>query len=985
MGTFNPSGTSYQSYSTAAFTVTAGSHTIAFQGLNTAGGDNTALRRRRRRHAGDPSLVGRSWFRAGGRWGTGQFQYRPTGSPWTFTGGAGISGNNSGFTAGNPPAPQFVQVAFLQGTGAFSQTVGGWAAGSYTLSFYGRPAGQRPGVAAGLQVLVDGVVVGTFTPTGTSYRSYTTAAFTVTAGSHTIAFRGLNTAGGDNTAFVDAITLTSLATMPTPTRTPTATFLRRDATTQGNWMGTYGAQGVVIPQGPDWLPSDATISPLDESGWAVWYLSTTDPRALVTTWDTTIGLTRRLAAGWVSSRSFEVDVNLRDGQVHGLELYLLDWDNAGRAEQVKISDARTGAILSTQSVSSFQSGLYLDYAVSGHVRITITNQGGPGVILNGLFLDPDPTPPTPQPGDAGFEQVAVGAGQFQYRPTGSPWTFTGGAGISGNNSGFTSGNPPAPEGAQVAFLQTTGSFSQAVAGWAAGSYALTFYAAQRGNCQASRQDFQRPGRRRRGGHLHALRHVVPVLHDRRVHRHRRVAHDRLPGPGHRRRRQHRLRRRRRRRRPACAAIADAGFEQVAVGAGQFQYRPTGSPWTFAGGAGISGNDSGFTSGNPPAPEGAQVAFLQSTGSFSQAVAGWAAGSYTLTFYAAQRGNYQASRQDFQRPGRRRRWWAPSRPRARRTRPTPPPRSPSPPGRTRSPSRAWTAPAATTPPSSTPSPSVQATPPIVADAGFEQVAVGAGQFQYRPTGSPWTFTGGAGISGNDSGFTAGNPPAPEGAQVAFLQTTGSFSQAVAGWAAGSYALTFLAAQRGNYQASRQDFRVLVDGVVVGTFTPSGHVVPGPTRPPRSRSPPGRTRSPSRAWTPPAATTPPSSMRSASRRPEPPGGDHRMARAGRPINGRATQEDHVSLQRSSSASIEHARPGRLDRDGHVGWPLHALEHDDRLVPHPALRNHLIALGRDPFVWELDILDDSPPDPLRCLRHRFCVLVQSVHCSPVACAAA
>ena len=55
--------------------------------------------------------------------------------------------------------------------------------------------------------------------------------------------------------------------------------------------------------------------------------------------------------------------------------------------------------------------------------------------------------------DAGFEQVSVGAGQFQYRPAGSPWTFSGSAGISANNSGFTSGNPAAPDGAQVAFLQ----------------------------------------------------------------------------------------------------------------------------------------------------------------------------------------------------------------------------------------------------------------------------------------------------------------------------------------------------------------------------------------------------------------------------------------------------------------------------------------------------------------------------------------------------
>ena len=55
------------------------------------------------------------------------------------------------------------------------------------------------------QVLVDGNVISTFTPSGTYYKSYSTAAFTVTAGSHTITFKGLDSAGGDNTAFVDLL------------------------------------------------------------------------------------------------------------------------------------------------------------------------------------------------------------------------------------------------------------------------------------------------------------------------------------------------------------------------------------------------------------------------------------------------------------------------------------------------------------------------------------------------------------------------------------------------------------------------------------------------------------------------------------------------------------------------------------------------------------------------------------------------------------
>jgi hypothetical protein len=46
-------------------------------------------------------------------------------------------------------------------------------------------------------------VEGTFTPTGTSYLVYKTNAFTVTAGTHTVEFIGLDPSGGDSTVLID--------------------------------------------------------------------------------------------------------------------------------------------------------------------------------------------------------------------------------------------------------------------------------------------------------------------------------------------------------------------------------------------------------------------------------------------------------------------------------------------------------------------------------------------------------------------------------------------------------------------------------------------------------------------------------------------------------------------------------------------------------------------------------------------------------------
>jgi len=140
--------------------------------------------------------------------GAGQFQYQPTGSPWSFSAGAGISANNSGFTSGNPPASQGTQVAFIQGAGSFSQSVTGWAAGSYVLTFDAAQRGNFGVSQENFIVLIDGNIVGTFTPSGTSYQSYSTAVFTVTtAGPLTVRFQGLDSAGGDNTAFIDGVSV----------------------------------------------------------------------------------------------------------------------------------------------------------------------------------------------------------------------------------------------------------------------------------------------------------------------------------------------------------------------------------------------------------------------------------------------------------------------------------------------------------------------------------------------------------------------------------------------------------------------------------------------------------------------------------------------------------------------------------------------------------------------------------------------------------
>jgi glucose/arabinose dehydrogenase len=160
-----------------------------------------------------------------------------------------------------------------------------------------------------------------------------------------------------------------------------ASYVRSDTATKGNWVGTYGTQGYDIVSGPLSLPSQVTVAPSGQSTYT-WTTTSTDPRALQVP-----GSTNRVAAVWYSSTTFTVGVNLGDGQTHNLELYFLDWDNKGRGEQVQLSDASTGQVLDTRTIASFTNGVYLDWTVSGNLVITITRQAGANAVLNGLFLD----------------------------------------------------------------------------------------------------------------------------------------------------------------------------------------------------------------------------------------------------------------------------------------------------------------------------------------------------------------------------------------------------------------------------------------------------------------------------------------------------------------------------------------------------------------------------------------------------------------------
>ncbi len=642
--------------------------------------------------------------------GSSAYRYNPTGSAWTFTGTAGLTGNSSAFTSGNPSAPQGTQVAFLQMTGNISQTFA-LVGGTYNLSFRAAQRGNQPSSQA-VRVLIDGAQVGTITPSGTSYGTYTTGVFTVASGQHTLSFVGLNPNGGDNTAFLDQVAFNSVAVAPAV------------AVSDG---GTAVANGGNVNFGttPAGVPITKTFT-ITNTGTANLTLSAVNVGGAAFSLTSPPG---SLSLAPNASTTFTVQFN---------------WAFAG---------SFSGAVSFTTNDPNNPN---VSFTLAGSTSVV-----NPGGLADGSFETPN---------------IGSGSSAYRYNPTGSAWTFTGSAGLTGNGSAFTSGNPNAPQGSQVAFVQTTGSISQTFS-LTAGTYTVSFNAAQRGNYQSSSQTVRvlidgvavgtiTPSGASyasystgvftvaAGAHTLTFVGLNPNGGDNTAFLDQVAFNSTVAAP--------------------ALTVSESGTAVVSGGTTNFGTTLAGVPVTKT----YTITNTGTANLTLGAVNVTGTGFTLTSPLGSSSLAPNASTTFTVQFSAASAGNFTGNVS-----------FATNDP--------------------NNPSFNFNL-----------SASVSAAV-VLADGGFETPNVGSGgsAYRYNPTGSAWTFTGTSGLTGNNSGFTSGNPNAPQGSQAAFVQMTGSVSQTL-NLAAGTYTVSFSAAQRANYQNSFQTVRVLIDGVAVGTITPSG---------------------------------------------------------------------------------------------------------------------------------------------------------------------
>jgi len=180
---------------------------------------------------------------------------------------------------------------------------------------------------------------------------------------------------------------------PPATSASTATFLKSDSTTKGNWVGNYGQDGYIIANDANIPASYAQVSSAGATTYT-WNNPSTDPRALLTS----PSRSSRIASTFFSGTNFTFDVNLTDGQPHQVTLYSLDIETNDRSQIVSILDASSGVVLSTQAFSHFSAGLYGVWNIQGHVLIRVTCTGGLNAVVSGVFFGGGGSPVTPPSG-----------------------------------------------------------------------------------------------------------------------------------------------------------------------------------------------------------------------------------------------------------------------------------------------------------------------------------------------------------------------------------------------------------------------------------------------------------------------------------------------------------------------------------------------------------------------------------------------------------
>lgn len=182
----------------------------------------------------------------------------------------------------------------------------------------------------------------------------------------------------------------------------TASFVAHDTTTQGSWIGVYGADGYYFAWSsfadspPGYVSGFDVVGEL-EHHWG----STTDAKGLQDPSDPT---GPREALTWYSGTSFDIEFDV-GATTRRVAIYSLDYDAQLRALSVSVYDADTDALLDgPRAMDTYTAGEWFVWDVTGNLRFTYTNAGGANAVASAVFFE--------TPGGGGGLNVDILAGRL---------------------------------------------------------------------------------------------------------------------------------------------------------------------------------------------------------------------------------------------------------------------------------------------------------------------------------------------------------------------------------------------------------------------------------------------------------------------------------------------------------------------------------------------------------------------------------------------
>lgn len=211
---------------------------------------------------------------------TGYFKWTPTEAEWTFVSTSGICGHSTWFSClRSRPAPgeelEDLHKAFLENNATISTTVTAPRAGAvvFTMRYGNRANKPWEGTGVGTvratghtcRVLLDGVEIGTVTPTCEAMRTFVSVPFDITAGEHALEIENVPPASGDVATVVDDIRIaydTSAAlakgeTYATSLVAPSNGFYRLDVSAVGRELQLGHVNG--SNNGSQYYPATAYV------------------------------------------------------------------------------------------------------------------------------------------------------------------------------------------------------------------------------------------------------------------------------------------------------------------------------------------------------------------------------------------------------------------------------------------------------------------------------------------------------------------------------------------------------------------------------------------------------------------------------------------------------------------------------------------------------------------------------------------------------